>query len=74
MPDAIFEKKKHYQKQNCSNVFGLPNSLCCIRKNGRLCTSQIDKQQNPNEIQGGKKPKAGKVTDLKIEKAKNLKR
>ena len=73
MPDAIFEKKT-LSKTNCSNVFGLPNSLCCIRKNGRLCISQIDKQQNPNEIQGGKKPKAGKVTDSKIEKAKNLKK
>ena len=48
-------------------------SRCCIRnKKKRLCTSQVDKQQNPNKIYGWKNQKAKKVA-TKNEKSHELK-
>ena len=48
--------------------------MCCIKKDGRLCISQVDKQQNPNKILGEKKIKAGKVAKKKLKKPKKSKR
>ena len=68
MPNAIFEKKKRSQKQNCSNVFGLPNTLCCIKKMGGYAYLKLTNSEIQMRFWVKKNQKLEKLLNWKLKK------